>query len=73
MKSALIIAAAAFALTLALFGMTGPDDIEAAQDLADYKAALPDGGVAMCKEFGRVPTWTKAGDLVCRAVQGGQP
>jgi len=55
--------------------MDGPTELEAAQDVADYSAALADGGVSLCKEFGRVPTWTKAGDLACRVApvvaQGG--
>lgn len=56
--------------------MDGPDELEAAQDVADYKAALADGGMSLCAEFGRVPTWTKGGDLVCRAsvvVAGSKP
>lgn len=57
--------------------LDGPTEIEAAQDMADYTAALADGGVSICVEFGRVPIWTKAGDLVCRAAapvvaQGGE-
>ena len=58
---------AALAIVAAGVSMEGPTEQEAAQDVADYKAALADGGVSLCKEFGRVPTWTKSGDLVCRA------
>ena len=46
--------------------MDGPSETQAAQDVADYSAALADGGVSMCKEFDRVPVWTKAGNLVFR-------
>lgn len=57
--------------------MDGPSETQAAQDVAEYSAALADGGVSMCKEFGRVPVWSKSGDLVCRlapvVAQGGQP
>ena len=61
-------AAIALCITGAL--MDGPSETQAAQDVADYSAALADGGVSLCKEFGRVPVWTKGGDLVCReAVQ----
>lgn len=66
---------AALAIAAAGVYLDGPTEIEAAQDVADYSAALADGGVAMCKEFGRVPVWTKAGDLVCRTpvvAQGGR-
>lgn len=57
-------AAIALCITGAL--MDGPSETQAAQDVADYSAALADGGVSLCKEFGRVPVWTKSGDLVCR-------
>lgn len=57
---------AAIALCVAGVLMDGPSDAQAAQDVADYSAALADGGVSLCKEFGRVPVWTKSGDLVCR-------
>lgn len=57
----------ALALVVISATMDGPTEAEAAQDVADYSAALADGGVSLCAEFGRVPTWTKAGDLVCRA------
>ena len=61
-------AAIALCITGAL--MDGPSETQAAQDVADYSAALSDGGVSLCKEFHRVPVWTKSGDLVCReAVQ----
>ena len=60
--------------------LDGPDDIASAQDIADYSAALADGGKAHCAALGRVPVWTHAGDLVCRAparpllvARGGQP
>lgn len=53
-------------LAFAVLVQSGPDELQAEQDVADYKAALSDGGVSMCKEFGRVPVWTRAGDLVCR-------
>ena len=67
-------AAIALCITGAL--MDGPSETQAAQDVADYSAALADGGVSLCKEFDRVPVWTKAGDLVCRlpapvVAQGG--
>ena len=61
---------AAIVLLIAGALMDGPDDIQAAQavaDEADYAAALADGGHAKCAALGRVPTWTKEGDLVCRA------
>lgn len=51
----------------------GPTEVEAAQDVADYNAALADGGVALCAEFGRVPTWTKSGDLICRTATNAPP
>ncbi|CAN5300632.1 hypothetical protein BH10PSE16_BH10PSE16_01310 [soil metagenome] len=51
----------------------GPTEVEAAQDVADYSAALADGGVALCAEFGRVPTWTKSGDLICRTATNTPP
>ena len=62
---------AAIALCVAGALMDGqPTELQAAQDVADYSAALSDGGVSMCKEVDRVPVWTKSGDLVCReAVQ----
>lgn len=83
MKSAFL-AAATWALAGAIsvilsasYLLDGPSETQAAQDVADYSAAVADGGVSMCKEFGRVPVWTKSGDLVCRVAQtvaqGGQP
>ncbi|MFZ3141173.1 hypothetical protein [Polaromonas sp.] len=74
--------AVAIALMLsASYLLDGPSETQAAQDVADYSAALADGGVALCAEFDRVPSWTKSGDLVCRAAsapvarvaQGGAP
>ena len=67
-------AAIALCITGAL--MDGPSETQAAQDVADYSAAMADGGVSLCKEFHRVPVWTKSGDLVCRVppavlAQGG--
>lgn len=67
----------ALAITLSAAHLLGPDELQAEQDVADYKAALADGGVSLCAEFGRVPTWTKSGDLVCRTAaqvvaQGGK-
>ena len=59
---------AALVIAAAGVSMDGPGEVEAAQDVADYAAAVADGGVSLCKEFGRVPTWTKSGDLVCRAA-----
>jgi hypothetical protein len=65
------------AIALLIVGalMDGPSETQAAQDVADYSAAVADGGVSLCKEFGRVPVWTKSGDLVCRVApvvaQGG--
>ena len=64
-KFAVVMSAAIILFAAAL--IDGPSETQAAQDVADYKAALTDGGVATCKEFGRVPVWTKSGDLVCRA------
>ena len=65
---ALCAAIAIVALTSML--RDGPSETQAAQDVADYSAAMADGGVSLCKEFHRVPVWTKSGDLVCReAVQ----
>ena len=64
-------ALAVIALLIAAALMDGPDEVQAAQDVADYRAAVADGGVSLCAEFGRVPTWTKSGDLVCRVAQGG--
>lgn len=61
--------------------LDGPNDIQAAQDVADeagYAAALADGGVAQCAALGRVPLWSADGDLICRLprsviAQGDQP
>lgn len=70
---------AALAIAASGVNLDGPTELEAAQDVADYSAALADGGVSLCAEFGRVPTWTKSGDLVCRApvpvavAQGSRP
>jgi hypothetical protein len=47
--------------------LDGPDDIQAAQDVAEYAAAVADGGVAKCAEWGRTPKWTADGSLICRA------
>ncbi len=58
--------AVAVLLAFAVLVAAGPDELQAEQDVADYKAALSDGGVSLCAEFGRVPTWTKSGDLICR-------
>jgi hypothetical protein len=56
--------------------MDGPDDIAAAQAVADdYAQATRDGGKAKCAALGRDPLWTKDGDLVCRErmhVAGGK-
>ena len=60
------IALAAIVTLIAGALMDGPSETQAAQDVADYSAALADGGVSLCAEFGRVPVWTKTGDLVCR-------
>lgn len=60
--------AAFIVIQLASWLLDGPDDIQAAQDTADYTAALADSGAAHCAELGRVPVWTSAGDLVCRAT-----
>ncbi|CDS48943.1 hypothetical protein [Polaromonas sp. CG9_12] len=59
-------------LAFATLVQSGPDELQAEQEVADYKAALADGGVSLCAEFHRVPTWTKSGDLVCRAPVAGQ-
>jgi hypothetical protein len=67
----LTIGLCAIALLMAGALMDGPSETQAAQDVADYSAALADGGVSMCAEFSRVPVWTKSGDLVCRVAQGG--
>ena len=58
-------------LLIAMALMDGPDDIQAAQDSADdYAQAVADGGRAKCAALGRVPLWTKEGDLVCRLPTG---
>ena len=62
----MVAALAAIALLILAALMDGPSETQAAQDVADYSAALADGGVSLCKEFDRVPVWTKSGDLVCR-------
>lgn len=75
------LAVTGIAIILSTAHLLGPDDIQAAQDVADeaeYAAALADGGVAKCAKLGRVPKWTSDGDLVCRAAnevlaEGGQP
>ena len=67
---------AALAIGAAGIHLDGPDEIQAAQDVADYKAAVADSGVSLCKEFNRVPMWAKAGHLICRApvvAQGEAP
>jgi hypothetical protein len=62
--------AGAIAVILAAgYLLDGPDDIKTAQAVADeaeYAAALADGGAAKCAQYGRTPTWTASGDLVCR-------
>ena len=62
----MVAALTAIALLILAALMDGPSETQAAQDVADYSAALADGGVSLCKEFDRVPVWTKSGDLVCR-------
>lgn len=79
--AAVSLAASVMAIACALLG--GPDEIQAAQDVADeaeYAAALADGGAAKCAALGRTPIWTPDGHLICRAAakpetvaQGGQP
>lgn len=64
----MVAALAAIALLILAALMDGPSETQAAQDVADYSAALADGGVSLCKEFDRVPVWTKSGDLVCRVA-----
>ncbi|MDB5253874.1 MAG: hypothetical protein JWP27_3043 [Flaviaesturariibacter sp.] len=61
-----LLAALLAAVFIASCSAEGPSDTEAAQDMADYSAAVADGGVSLCAEFNRVPVWTKSGDLVCR-------
>ena len=56
----MVAALAAIALLILAALMDGPSETQAAQDVADYSAALADGGVSLCKEFGCVPVWTKA-------------
>ncbi|MDO8777061.1 MAG: hypothetical protein Q7K57_51805 [Burkholderiaceae bacterium] len=49
--------------------LDGPDDTQTAQAVADeaeYAAAQADGGRAKCAQYGRTPTWTANGDLICR-------
>ncbi|QJC56109.1 hypothetical protein HC248_01395 [Polaromonas vacuolata] len=59
-----------FAIALSTaYLLDGPNDIQAAQDIADdaaYAVALADGGKATCAALGRDPSWTVDGDLVCR-------
>jgi hypothetical protein len=60
---------AAIVLLIAGALMNGPDELQAAQDIADeaaYAAAQADGGRAHCAAIGRTPLWTEGGDLVCR-------
>lgn len=73
MKSATFtgIAVLCLAAALSTAHLLGPDDIQAAQDVADeaeYAAAVADGGAAKCAKLGRVPKWTTDGDLVCRTA-----
>jgi hypothetical protein len=61
-------------LAFAVLVQSGPTEQEAAQDVADYSAALADGGASMCAEFDSVPVWTSSGVLICRlpvVAQGG--
>lgn len=49
--------------------LDGPDDTQTAQAVAEeaeYAAAQADGGRANCAQFGRTPTLTASGDLICR-------
>ena len=69
--TARVFAAMLLALVLLAAGalMQGPDEVQAAQDVADeaaYAAAVADGGAAQCAASGRVPLWTPNGDLICR-------
>jgi hypothetical protein len=65
----LLVSLAAIVLFICCALLPGPDESEAAQDVADdYAQAVRDGGVAKCAALGRVPLWTKSGDLVCRAT-----
>ncbi|SFB74630.1 hypothetical protein SAMN05216344_102209 [Polaromonas sp. OV174] len=64
---------AAIVLLIAMALMDGPDETQAAQDVADeaeYAAAVADGGAAKCGALGRVPLWTTDGLLVCRLPAG---
>lgn len=64
------IAAVLCVLVGASYLLDGPDDTQAAQDVAaeaEYAAALADGGRAKCGQLGRTPVWTPDGDLICRA------
>jgi hypothetical protein len=75
-------ALAAIVLLIAGAMMDGPTELEAAQAVADsvteleYTAMADNGGVAFCKQFGRVPHLRPDGDLICRlgapvVAQGG--
>lgn len=64
-------ATALAAITLLIMGalMDGPDETQTAQAVAEeaeYAAAQADGGRAKCAQYGRTPTWTANGDLICR-------
>ena len=70
--TAIALGAIAFLIFCAL--LEGPNELQAAQDVADdaqtaaYTAAVADGGQAHCAAFGRTPLWTNSGDLVCRLL-----
>ena len=58
-------------LLISMALMDGPDDLQAERDAAaDYALAVADGGRAKCAELGRVPLWTRDGDLICRLPAG---
>ena len=75
---------AALAIGAGGVNIDGPSELEAAQAVADtvseleYTAIVDGGGVAFCKQFGRVPHLRPDGDLICRlgapmVAQGGAP
>ena len=69
------VALTAIALLILCALMDGPNELQAAQDVADeaaYAAALADGGASKCAALGRGPVWTAEGHLICRLIRPAQ-
>ena len=63
------VALTAIALLILCALTDGPNELQAAQDVADeaaYAAALADGGTSKCAALGSTPKWTEDGNLICR-------